>query len=294
MMDLDPTVDSFHHPQRSRQLLFDFLGQFDEVESRWRNFYESGTNELLRQCAEYQKEILNRDPRIPADEFNQSTIIVALLRCVVITRQLSEVDGTYSRSWPVDDGRVHVFQDEGPSDYWGLRSSITVQKTPRAKKPGGDGAIRRRPRGLPMTLKRAIGCMQRLMFSRRPHDLPCLVYSLCLLALVRGGLEPLADFMSPIKEAGNEVAEILQRLCDLYLYCSEDVHPLSENYDASQYAVKVDNDPIAVKYFQLLHRLWKHMGEILYPVIEYAHTNPSIITRIQGKPSATRRILHSD
>ncbi len=262
MTDLDPTVDSYHRPQQSRQLLFDFLGQFDKAESRWPKWYEHGTYELLRQCAQYQQDMLRRDPTIPADEFNHSTIIVALLRCVVITHQLSEVDGYYSSSWPVDDGSVHVFRDEGLHGHFGLQPLITVQKMPRAEKSAADAAIRERARGLPTTLKRAIGSLQRLLFSRRPHDLPCLIYSLCLLALVRGNLRPLADFMSPVNEAGDEVADILQRLCALYLYCSDDIHPLTEHYNASQYAAKVDNDPIPVRHFGVLHQLWEDMGEL--------------------------------
>lgn len=261
-MDLDSTVDSYYRPQQSGQLLFGFLGQFAEVESRWRNQYEHGTLELLRQCAEYQQEILRRHPTIPADEFDQFTVIVALLRCVVITHQLIEVDGSYLRSWPVDDGSVHVFLDEGLHGYYGLQSLITVQKIPRTEEPDADAAIRERPQGLPITLKRAIGSLQRLLFRRRPHDLPCLIYSLCLLAIVRGNLRPLADFMSPVTEAGDEVDGILQRLCDLYLYCSDGIHPLTEHYNASQYGAKVDRDPIAVRHFHILHRLWEHMGEI--------------------------------
>ncbi|KAL8988044.1 MAG: hypothetical protein Q9177_002823 [Variospora cf. flavescens] len=257
MMDLDTTVDFRHRPEQSRSLLFKFLDRFEEIDARWQHWYEPITYKLISQCAQYQKEILDLEPTKSVDEFGQSTLLAALLRSLVITHQLAEVDGRYSNLWPVGDSTVHVFLYEGVDEYWGLGPLITVQKQARMTSPRAVLPIRRRLRGLPMTLQKAIATMQRVMIRRRPQDLPYLLYSLCLLALIRSCLRPSAQFLTPILEAGDEIDEILRTFCKLYLFCSDDTHPLTEHFDPAQYAKTVNNDPVAVQHFDILNRLWK-------------------------------------
>ncbi|KAL8650735.1 MAG: hypothetical protein Q9210_003655 [Variospora velana] len=262
MMDLDPTVDFRHRSEESRSLLLQFLDQFEEIDARWQHWYEPISCKVISRCAQYQKEILNREPTKSVDEFDQSTLLAALLRCLVIIHQLAEVDGRNSNLWPVGDSTVHVFLYEGVDEYWGLGPLITVQKQARMTSPRAVLPIGRRLRGLPMTLQKAIATMQCVMFRRRPQDLPYLLYSLCLLALIRASLQPSALFLTPILEAGDEIEEILRTLCKLYLFCSDDIHPLTEHVDPTKYAEMVNNDPVAVQHFDILNRLWKEAGKL--------------------------------
>ncbi|KAL9019307.1 MAG: hypothetical protein Q9185_003385 [Variospora sp. 1 TL-2023] len=110
--------------------------------------------------------------------------------------------------------------------------------------------------------------MQRVIIRRRPQDLPHLLYSLCLLALIRSCLQPSAQFLTPILEAGDEIEEILRTFCKLYLLCSDDTHPLTEHFDPAKYAKTVNNDPVAVQHFDILNRLWKESDFPTIPVFE--------------------------
>ncbi|KAI4153522.1 MAG: hypothetical protein L6R39_001539 [Caloplaca ligustica] len=87
------------------------------------------------------------------------------------------------------------------------------------------------------------------------------VYDLILLALIAQALQPIAEFMTPVDEAGQEVKESLRTLCDLYLFCFGSLHPFAEPYDRAMYAVMVDNDRIAVRHFHILNSLWEQAGK---------------------------------
>lgn len=261
--DLDPMIDFSNHPGKSKRLLFRFLDQFEEVKSRWRNYHEEGTFLLLAHCARYQKEILAPYTPITADERNRLTLVAALLRCLLMAKQLFDMDGWWSSATLIDSSDVYEIRSEGISDYWGLEPTITVQRHQRSSCRSIQYKTRKYPQGLPATLKKAVTVMQQVMFNRRPQDLPCLIYSLCLLDLIAHALRPSADFMSPVREAGGDIIDILMTLCDLYLFCSNNVHPFSEDFDISTYDALVDSDSIAVDHFHTLNHMWQKAGRIV-------------------------------
>lgn len=261
-MDLDPTVNFLDRPDESRTLLLEFLDQFEEIESRWQNVYESGTSMLIIHSARLQREILAHNENVLSDNtISQSTLVAALLRCLVVSHDIADVDSNWSRNTVIPSSAVHVIRHEGHYDYWGLVPSLTVRRIRGSHRRREENQMRRYPRGLPAILEKAIGVIQRIMFGRRPHDVPCLIYSLILLALIAQALQPIAEFMTPVDEAGQEVKESLRTLCDLYLFCFGSLHPFAEPYDRAMYAVMVDNDRIAVRHFHILNSLWEQAGK---------------------------------
>ncbi|KAL9597905.1 MAG: hypothetical protein Q9219_004858 [cf. Caloplaca sp. 3 TL-2023] len=151
-------------------------------------------------------------------------------------------------------------QSEGITEYWGLQSKVTVQRYPRASRRSIQSSKRIHPQGLPATVKNAIATIQEVMFKRRPQDLPCLIYSLCLLNLIGYALKTSASFMYPVAEAGDDVLDALKLLCKLYMFCSNKVHPFVEESDLARYDSLVDNDLIATNHFHMLNRAWRRAG----------------------------------
>ena len=255
-------VDVSHRPEQPKELL-KFLAQFETIKSRWRNQFEEGTYNLIANGARYQRDLLNLHPHLPVDERHQLTLVATLLRCLVMSNQVFDLENNWSNLMVIDESDILEVRSEGTSDYWGLESTITVQRHPASSRRSIHDQVRRYPQGLPVTLKGAVRIMQQMMFKRRPQDFPCLIYSLSILDLVAHALRPRAPFFEPIVEGGHGTLAILETLCDLYLLCSDNVHPLCQEFDISRYRALVDNDPIAVDHFSTLHQLWEYNGRIV-------------------------------
>lgn len=269
LTDLGSAADSSTSPAHAKRVLFQFITQFEEIETRRPHEYELGTCEIIAQSAQYQKEILVQRSPIPAAEFDEIIVIAQLLRCLLISSEISDVNGNYTDF--MDGSDIHVLRPEGEDAYWGLESSITIQRYNDDDR-GRDHQIWKHCKGLPAILKKAIGNLQHLMFRRRPRDLPCLIYSFCLLALIVSSLRTLAPFMAPISPAADELDAILQTLCDLYLFCSGNVHPLVDDIDLSRYTSLSEDDTVAIKHFQSLNQLWREFGKIDSSQAFKAHT----------------------
>ncbi|KAL8669748.1 MAG: hypothetical protein Q9168_005676 [Polycauliona sp. 1 TL-2023] len=261
LVDLDPRLDFRNMPMRSINFLFNFLNQFEDLESRCLHRYESGTVRLLRQCADYQKDMLVRESPISPDQFEIVTLVAMLLRCLVMSQDIAEVEGNYSPLQFPNDQDVVEMRAEEDSDYFGLSSSITIERIPRAtgsRKPrfGNESA-----ENFPVLLTKAVTLTQQTIFRRRPRDVPGLVYCLCLMSLIAQPLRPFAKFMSHIIPAGDAFYDVIYTLCELYTFCSTDVHPLKEEMDLATYTGYVNGDQTAIKYFNLLNELWSEAGK---------------------------------
>ncbi|KAL9582347.1 MAG: hypothetical protein Q9212_003349 [Teloschistes hypoglaucus] len=265
LTDLNPTTGSAKPLQHGKIDLFEFLTQFEEIYYRKPREFEQRTSDLIVQCAKYQKEVLAHKLPASARAFDEDTLVAQLLRCFLISAELNTVNGWYTPLDFMDVGINNVMmRDEGDDDYWGLEPSITVQLL----KPSGSAykRMRKNTRGQHQSfsaiLETAISNLQRLIFRRRPQDIPCLIYSLCLLALTVSALSMThAPFLLPVKLAGEELDDTFQTLCDLYLFSLGHAHPLRDEVDMAAYASSVDDDPVSVKHFDALNRLWQQFGE---------------------------------
>lgn len=265
LTDLNPTTGSGIPLKHGTTDLSEFLTQFEEVEYRRPHYWEPGTYHLIVQCAKYQREILAHKPPASASAFDENTLIAQLLRCFLISHEIADVNGNYTPlGFMEDDSEVTVITDEGFDDYWGLEPAITVRIDDTSS--SGERKRHRDAKGhnhaFPAILKKAIANLQRLIFRRQPQDIPCLIYSLCLLALTVSALTTThAPFLIPVKVAGDELDDIFRTLCDLYLFSLGHVHPLRDEVDMVAYVSLVDNDPVPVKHFDALNRLWQQFGE---------------------------------
>lgn len=260
VLDLD-TAKCPQYLEQSKSCILKFLNQFEDIQNRGRNKHEEGTFLLIAGAARYQKELLAPYTRIPAEQRDEATLIATMLRCFVMTDDIFAVEVNWSCLIDLIDNEVHELRPEAHSEYWGLESAVTVQRLPKSSgRRSIEDQVRKYPQGLPATLKKAIGTLQQVMFKRRPQDIPCLIYSLALLDLITHSLKPSAKFMSPIAEAGNNLLDILKTLCDLCIFCSKGVHPLSEDSDISKYEALVDKDAAVVEEFRAMNKMWKDLG----------------------------------
>ncbi|KAL8775902.1 MAG: hypothetical protein Q9194_003521 [Teloschistes cf. exilis] len=265
LTDLNPTTGSAKPLQHRKIDIFEFLTQFEEIHSRKPRQWEQGTCDLIVQCAKYQSEILTHRPPASARAFDEDTLVAQLLRCFLLSAEINDVNGWYTPWGFMDDGSNNVvMRDEGQDKHWGLESSITVQLLNTSG--SGYERMRRNTRGqhqsFSAVLKTAIANLQRLIFRRQPQDVPCLIYSLCLLALTVSALSVThAPFLHPVKLAGEELDDTFRTLCDLYLFSLGYAHPLRDEVDMAAYASSVDDDPVSVKHFDALNRLWQRFGE---------------------------------
>ncbi|KAL8687497.1 MAG: hypothetical protein Q9218_006347 [Villophora microphyllina] len=262
LTDLNPTTGSAIPLRQEKLDLFEFLKQFQEIETRNPRQWETETCELIVQCATYQQEILIQKSPLSTHAFDQATLVAQLLRCFLVSFEISDANSYYTPHGFMSGGsNIEVMRDEGNDDYWGLQSSVTVE---RIRLPSSRGKDRQRStweqhQGFLPTLKKAIANLQRLIFRCQPQDIPCLIYSLCLLALTLSALStPHAPFLVPVKTAAKGLGNTFETLCDLYCFSSVVFqHPLKNEVDLAAYALSVDHDPIAVKHFEALNQLWQ-------------------------------------
>ncbi|KAL8992328.1 MAG: hypothetical protein Q9169_007184 [Polycauliona sp. 2 TL-2023] len=178
LVDLDPRLDFRNMPMRSINFLFNFHNQFEELDTRLLNRHEPGTLRLLRQCAHYQKDMLVRESPISPDQFESVTLVATLLRCFVMSQDLSEVDGCYSRLQSFDSAGMLEMRPEKDSKYFGFSSSITVERIPGPTGSREPRSANTSAENFPVVLTKAVALTQQTIFRRRPRDVPGLVYSL--------------------------------------------------------------------------------------------------------------------
>ncbi|KAL8787564.1 MAG: hypothetical protein Q9213_002126 [Squamulea squamosa] len=260
LIDLDPRLDYQNMPMRSINFLFVFLDQFKEIDSRCMNWFEPHTVRLIGQCAEYQKDVLVRESPISPNHFDRVTLVAMLLRCLIMSQELADVDGSYSSLCFLDGPGEFEMRPEEDSDYFGLSPSITIKRIDRPRHQRRPRFAPDRPQGLPSILAKSVAIIKQTMFGRQPEEYPGLVYCLCLMSLIAQPLRPLAGFMSPIVRAGDAFYDVIHTLCELYTFCSEDVHPFTEDVDLPAYSRSVDDDQIAVKHFRSLNEMWRDGG----------------------------------
>lgn len=253
--DWDPSVS----PKHMKRALFRFLSQYEELEHRWRSRYATGTCKIVAHAARCQKEILIQRSPMSAKTSKDSTLLVKLLRCFLISVDISEVDTNYGRSRFTRGNDTYDVRPDGVDDYYGLQPSITIQRRARHRSLGSP-----HQRILPL-LKKAISNTQRIVFRRQPKNLPCGIYSLAILAMIVANFQPLANFLDPVRSIGEELDDIYRTLCDLYIFCSGNLHPFTDQIDTMNHTSAVNDNPVAVSHFKWLHQMWKEAGKFIYP-----------------------------
>ncbi|KAL8865366.1 MAG: hypothetical protein Q9174_006926 [Haloplaca sp. 1 TL-2023] len=254
--DLGAAVESAKTLEQAKSVLFKFLTQFEELESRWPTRFETGTCDLLALCALYQKDLLHEQSPVPARDFGISTIIAQLLRIFVLSFDFFDTEAEYCGSRFRQGSDTCEIRRESMNEEDEIDCSITVRRyfDPR------NGCARKskatEPLGVSWLLEKAIANIQRLILRRRPPDFPGMIYSLCLLELIACNFHSRGEFLDPINVIEEHLQDVLDNLCELYLFCSDGVHPLTRHYDAHAYAVLVKNHTNATAYFGSLNNLW--------------------------------------
>ena len=188
---------------RSINFLFVFLNLFDDMESRYPNRFVPGTMRIIRQCADYQKDMLFRESPIPPDQFESITLVATLLQCLIMSRDLAKFDMWSEGTQTLNGSTVVEMRPEEDDPYYGLLPSITIKRTDRPTDTTEPRYANESPQNFPVILTKCVALTQQTIFRRRPREFPGLVYCLCLMSLIAKPLRPLPKFMSPIIKAGD-------------------------------------------------------------------------------------------
>src|SRR5438034_1175878 len=65
-------------------VLLEFLKQFRDLESRWKNIFETLTSTLITESAHLQEAILSEMSTTPSDFSGEATVIALTLHCLVL------------------------------------------------------------------------------------------------------------------------------------------------------------------------------------------------------------------
>ena len=88
-------------------------------------------------------------------------------------------------------------------------------------------------------------------------DWPCLFYAICILRLVIGGLGDAEHWTNAYGLAAMEMEDSLYGLCQIFHFCTNNIQPLSSNFDIGHYASLVDDNELAVKHYYYMCQLWE-------------------------------------
>ncbi|KAL8854760.1 MAG: hypothetical protein Q9221_000543 [Calogaya cf. arnoldii] len=143
-------------PMRSINFLFVFLNLFDDMESRYPNRFVPGTMRIIRQCADYQKDMLFRESPIPPDQFEN----------------LAKFDMWSEGTQTLNGSTVVEMRPEEDDPYYGLLPSITIKRTDRPTDTTEPRYANESPQNFPVILTKCVALTQQTIFRRRPREFP--------------------------------------------------------------------------------------------------------------------------
>ena len=213
--------------------------------------YSEFTADFLRGCALFQKELLSRSSSMSANVSDKSVLIALSLRCLVLTHELAEVDGS-SYFGLFENNETHFrakrIYEQDPQ--------IEISRLPSASQTVLTDSNEKAPDSLPSILEGILQTTQRLMFRRSPEDWPILLYTLCLMRLIGDDFSVISPWMRSLQPASQAMHKAFSILCRLFRICAKDFNPFSDDWKHEEYAVAVKGHGISVNYARRLHEMW--------------------------------------
>jgi hypothetical protein len=244
-----------------------FLKQFQSPScgSRWGSRYANETFEVLDSAATFllsgQGE--SRDNAAPSP-------LVLALRCLVLSQDISSIaDGLKT---VIDEGDDHSHTQDAelkakgkhPSwrdidTHFGMVPNIDIWRVAAAEASIlEEQAHLTENDKLSHNLQQALSATQSLLLRGKPDDWPTALYTISILSLVLKEVDAAADEIEDLREAKDTLERALASLCELYIYCSNGIHPLQKkNSDWEHYALMVGGD-------ELLMQQWEKMHDVLF------------------------------
>ena len=234
---------------QSKDSLRDFLKQFHDINTRWGNYYEPATEDLITLCAQIQEDILSRTLRMPANLSEESLLIALSLRTLAFAHNLSMVTMNLPLGSNVGMNflQPEVIQDKNPSVEIWTCSPATESASAYLGHDGG--------RQFSSMIEDIVGITQRLLFRRRPKDWPSLFCVLFLLNLILQEIR-VRLWVDTFDCAYEALKSVWSMLCQLYHVCTKGNHPLTHDWSVEEYTSLVENDTLAIAHFRFLNNMW--------------------------------------
>ena len=197
-----------------------FVFHFEHTKARWEHYYEANTtHELIKNCANFQGQIIERAAARDADLGHLDLLIFDTLRALGLSHQISQVQTQMSDADFDEHGYV-VPTTVAPS---GSSTAFTITRynhNIHGPYPGG----RDQPEGdlLGKILKHIILTCEENMSNRYHWHIIAAVLS--LLSLVFGDLSPRKEFVTTFDD--EELEDAWLKLCGLLDQNCGGYHPL--------------------------------------------------------------------
>ncbi|KAL2817662.1 hypothetical protein BDW59DRAFT_165819 [Aspergillus cavernicola] len=245
------------------EALHDFLSQFDELDQRWKGYFESATEDILKHAAQLQLDILRKSvpPIVPTDLSGETTVIALALHLLLITVEISVIEG-----WTVHRTEEQLFDDGSPAhlldagyEYDRFIPSVRIYEKDeqewkelcRAKDNQTPGYSL--DAGPDVILEYIIQLSFRLLDTQDPRHWPTVLFVLLILYLTVPDLKPYQPWMQEFKHASEPLFPLLKDLARYY-YISAVAD--SNNWTIADYATRVAHDEGSITWARWLSRLW--------------------------------------
>lgn len=222
-----------------------FLQQFSQVANRWNPEYPDITQTIIAKAAMYQNARLSTDftndvhtigdAHAPHARYNQYPILTAL-RCLVKVSSLGTLCQNLPLRWTLDEEVVQEQYDVlspgiepgHPPGSQTLKPHIVVNSVSSNTETGGLPAIKDPEHQMVELLKLTIENTQLRLLRGDPRYWPESFFIICLLILIHSDIREVSSFTDTLLTAQNTLYDSIKSLCQLFLHCCGDLHPLAE------------------------------------------------------------------
>ncbi|GIJ86679.1 hypothetical protein Asppvi_005571 [Aspergillus pseudoviridinutans] len=249
--------------------LHDFLVQFQELERRWRGYFEHATENILASAARLQLEILRRsEPSfVPVDLSSETTVIALALHLLLVVQDIRIVDG-----WAVPCTEEGVFADsslatfDGGYEYNPLSPFMRLHKkneqewteiclTETSQKPSY--SLDASPN---VMMEYIIQSSFRLLDAQDPRHWPTVLFIILILYLCLPDMSPDSPWMSAIEDASKPLLPLLTDLARYYYISTDGGRLMSDSWAEEDFAARVGHHEESIKYTRMLNELWLEAG----------------------------------
>jgi hypothetical protein len=255
----DVDIFEFTSQEDPYRAFLPYLKQFHDINSRWGNWYEPITVEMITTCARIQEDIVMK-LRPSRKRLCEDNLIIALaLRTFALSHNISAVEGNMSplphecfmeMLYPVPV----VTTDPGDNLTIEIRRYFAAHDTAIPKLKNTDGGK------LTSLVVDIFRVAQRLLLRGRPADWPSLICVICLLKLIMSSSKSFIPCIEESFQGEEDFQETWVTLCQLFDSVSQGNHPLVEAWRSSKYESLVGSGNISMGHFELLNELWVDGG----------------------------------
>ncbi|GIK05415.1 hypothetical protein Aspvir_009525 [Aspergillus viridinutans] len=251
--------------------LHDFLSQFQELERRWRGYFEHATENILASAARLQLEILHRSESsfVPTDLSSETTVIALALHLLLVVRDISIVDdlavpcteevvfadgplitfdGGYESNRLIPSLRVHKKNEQ---EWTEIRLAETSQKPSYSLDASPN-----------VMMEYIIQSSFRLLDAHDPRHWPTVLFIILILYLCLPDMSPFTPWMSAIKDASGPLLPVLKDLARYYYISTDGGRLMSDSWADEDFAARVGHHEERIKYARMLNELWLETGRL--------------------------------